>query len=84
MDSNLTGPVLVGLNAMGTAFRRSRWTIRRWIDTEDFPAAQLPNGEWTTTLSLIDGWVLARARKSNSGEGAGILGNIEDQGENAA
>jgi hypothetical protein len=78
MDSNLTGPVLVGLNAMGAAFRRSRWTIRRWIDTEDFPAARLPNGEWTTTLPLIDEWVLARARKSNSGEGADTLGGGGD------
>ncbi len=71
MNALQYGPVLVGLNAIGAAFRRSRWTIRRWIDTEDFPAACLPNGEWTTTMSLIDEWILARARKTGSREGSG-------------
>ena len=55
------GGVIVGLVAIGKLFGRTRWTIRRWIATEDFPAAQLPDGTWTTTLSLIDRWLLDRA-----------------------
>ncbi len=71
MDATQHGPVLVGLTSIGAPFQRSRWTVRRWIDNEDFPAARLPNGEWATTLSLIDGWVLARAGKTDSSEGIG-------------
>ncbi len=56
-----SGPILVGLDAIGAAFQRSRWTIRRWIDEEDFPAAWLPNGQWCTTTTLIDQWLLDRA-----------------------
>ncbi len=55
------GPILVGLDAMGAAFQRSRWTIRRWIEEHAFPAAQLPDGTWVTTNSLIDRWLLSRA-----------------------
>ncbi len=54
------GPV-VGLEAIGRLFGRTRWTIRRWIDEEDFPAAWLPNGQWCTTTTLIDQWLLDRA-----------------------
>jgi len=64
MEATQYGPVLVGLTAIGALFQRSRWTARRWIADEDFPAARLPNGEWTTTLSLIDGWILARAQET--------------------
>ena len=52
--------ILVGLDAIGAAFQRSRWTIRRWVDTEEFPASQLPDGSWTTTYTLIDQWLLSR------------------------
>ena len=55
------GPILVGLDAIGAAFQRSRWTIRRWISEHGFPAAQLPDGTWATTNSLIDRWLLSRA-----------------------
>ncbi len=40
-----TGPVVVGLDAIGAAFGRTRWTARRWIATEGFLAARLPNGQ---------------------------------------
>ncbi len=54
------GPILVGLDSIGVAFQRSRWTIRRWIDNENFPGAWLPDGTWVTTYTLIDQWLLAR------------------------
>ncbi len=57
----LSGPILVGLDGIGAAFQRSRWTIRRWISEHGFPAAQLPDGTWATTNSLIDRWLLSRA-----------------------
>ncbi len=56
------GPV-VGLDAIGALFGRSRYTIRRWIEHQDFPASRLPDGSWTTSHSLIDGWLMARATK---------------------
>ena len=62
MDAQ-TGPVFTGLVAIGAAFHRFRWTIRRWIDNENFPAARLPNDEWVTTQALIDQWVLERTQK---------------------
>ena len=34
------GPV-VGLDAIGELFGRSRYTIRRWIEHQDFPASCL-------------------------------------------
>ncbi len=62
-----SGPV-VGLDAIGRLFCRSRWTVKRWIDEEGFPAAWLPNGEWCTTTTLIDQWLLNRA-KAQRGDG---------------
>ncbi len=56
------GPV-VGLDAIGELFGRSRYTIRRWIEHQDFPASRLPDGSWTTSHSLIDGWLLERIAK---------------------
>ncbi len=53
------GPV-VGLENIGKLFDRSRHTIRRWINQENFPAAYLPNGQWATSHTLIDRWLLAR------------------------
>ncbi len=63
----LASPILVGLDAIGAAFHRSRWTIRRWIDEESFPAAWLPNGQWCTTTTLIDQWLLNRAEAQRGG-----------------
>ncbi len=51
---------LVGLDAIGGAFGRSRQTARRWINEYDFPASRFPSGAWCTTTALIDGWVLDR------------------------
>jgi predicted DNA-binding transcriptional regulator AlpA len=53
------GPV-VGLEAIGRLFGRSRQTISRWIKDENFPAAYLPDGTWVTSHSLIDDWLFAR------------------------
>ncbi len=57
------GPVFVGLDAIGELFGRSRDTIRRWIYHQGFPASQLPDGSWTTSLTLIDGWLMERAEE---------------------
>ncbi len=65
--STPASPILVGLDAIGAAFQRSRWTIRRWIDEEGFPAAQLPDCTWVTTHALIDGWLLSRANEQWDG-----------------
>ncbi len=56
-------PVIVGLDAIGAIFSRTRWTIRRWIDHEDFPASRLPDGTWTTSQTLIDAWLQSRMAK---------------------
>lgn len=56
------GRLLIGLSTIGRLFGRSRWTIKRWIDREAFPAAKLPNGSWITDPNLIRGWILARHR----------------------
>ena len=45
----------------GTVIRvASLGPIRRWIYQENFPAACLPNGQWATSHTLIDRWLLAR------------------------
>ena len=44
-------PVIVGLEAIGAQFGRTRRTIRRWIAPEGFPASRLPDGAGTTTLA---------------------------------
>ncbi len=60
------GPV-VGLENIGKLFGRTRWTIRRWIETEGFPAACLPDGTWTTSHNLIDEWLFARSEEQRGG-----------------
>ena len=65
MDAPQTTSVFTGLATIGAVFGRSRWTIRRWVAHEGFPAAKLPNGEYATTPTLIDRWLLERARKSS-------------------
>lgn len=59
MRSDVTRPV-VGLEAIGELFGRRRWTIRRWIDHEGFPASQLPDGTWCTDGLAIHEWLKAR------------------------
>jgi len=54
--------VIVGLESIGEVFGRTRWTIRRWIDQESFPASRLPDGTWTTTQSLVEQWIQGRGR----------------------
>ncbi len=55
--------VIVGLEAIGAIFGRTRWTIRRWIERDEFPASQLPDGTWTTTQSQIEQWLRGRMAK---------------------
>ncbi len=52
--------IVIGLDAIGGLFGRSRWAVARWIRSEGFPAARLPDGTWFTTPTLIDAWVLER------------------------
>lgn len=52
--------IVMGLAAIGRLFGRSRWTVRRWIEREGFPAAKLPDGSWVTELELIRRWILVR------------------------
>jgi hypothetical protein len=54
--------LIIGLGRIGTAFKRSRFTIARWIRERQFPAARLPSGEWITSLRLIEDWILERNR----------------------
>ena len=49
-----------GLNEIGNVVGRSPRTVQRWIKIHGFPACKLPNGNWFTTDSLIDTWILAR------------------------
>lgn len=41
--------VIVGLEAIGAAVGKSRWTVRRWSVVHDFPIARQPGGEWVLT-----------------------------------
>jgi hypothetical protein len=52
--------VIVGLDEIGSLFGRSRWAIARWIRTQGFPAARLPDGQWFTTMGLIEAWTMER------------------------
>ena len=52
--------IIVGLDEIGGRFGRSRWAVARWIRTQGFPAARLPDGRWFTTMGLIEGWIMER------------------------
>ena len=45
--------VIVGLDAIGQTFGRSRWSVARWIKWEGFPAARLQDGRWRCQTKLI-------------------------------
>ena len=49
-----SGSLIVGLVAIGELFDRHRETISRWVRTEGFPAAKMPNGEYVTSPTLVD------------------------------
>jgi hypothetical protein len=55
--------VFVGLDRIGALFGRTRWTIRRWIASEDFPACQLPDKSWAVSLSAVDDWLANRRHR---------------------
>lgn len=54
--------LIIGLAEIGRAVGRSRTTLWRWIRQYGFPAARLPNGDWATTMDLIERWLLERNR----------------------
>ena len=56
-DAPNTG-LIIGLGPIGRAVGRNRTTLWRWIRRYGFPAARLPNGDWATTMNLIEGWLL--------------------------
>ena len=64
--------VLVGLDNIGAAFGRSRWTIRRWIDEEGFPACQLPDKSWAVSRGAIDRWLVDRAKRQRGDHGTRV------------
>ena len=63
MLASAGSPIVVGLDRIGALFGRSRWAIARWIRTEHFPAARLPDGSWFTTVDLIATWAMERNRR---------------------
>ena len=62
-------PLIIGLVAISKMFSRHRETISRWVRTEGFPAAKMPNGEYVTSPTLVDEWLRLRcqAREKRSG-----------------
>jgi hypothetical protein len=54
--------LIIGLGPIGRAVGRNRTTLWRWIRQYGFPAARLPNGDWATTMHLIESWLLERNR----------------------
>jgi hypothetical protein len=74
--SSRAEPLLFGLSEIGQLFGKSRWTIRRWIDREGFPACKLPDGHWVTDRELIRRWILARqAIAAEAAVAKGRMGN---------
>lgn len=62
--------ILLGLAEIGAEFNREARTIKRWVETEGFPAAQLPNGEWISTRGLIETWIMARVQQQRKASDA--------------
>ncbi len=62
LPSRRTGKpgLLKGVRAICDYARISTTTFYHWKDEHDFPVAQLPDGRWCTSKTLIDDWVLAR------------------------
>jgi hypothetical protein len=52
--------LIEGMPKIATAINRSESTVRRWHKRHGFPLAKLPNGNWATSQSLIDNWILSR------------------------
>lgn len=67
--STPSSDLIIGLDPIGRLFGRTRWTVRRWIDNEGFPAAKLPDGQWVTDRELIRRWILARKKLSVTSRG---------------
>ena len=49
-----------GLSNIAQAVGRSKTTTHRWIRLHGFPASKGPNGQYMTTVGLIERWILAR------------------------
>lgn len=50
------------LKAIGEYFGRKPNTVYYWIRDHEFPAGKLPGGQWTTTESAIEKWLVSRGR----------------------
>lgn len=48
--------------AIAKAIGRSERTAQRWAKLHGFPVAPAPNGHMVTTETLINQWILARAK----------------------
>lgn len=55
--------IIEGLANIGAAVGRSHNTLRTWQRIHGFPMVKLPNGNWATSPSLIDKWLLARGQQ---------------------
>ena len=53
--------VVIGLDNIAGLFGRSRCALKRWVASDEFPAAQLPDGTYVSTVRLIDRWIAERA-----------------------
>ena len=62
--------IITGLAPIAAMFGVSTKTIRRWVENEGFPAARLPDGHVTTSVTLVDLWLLGRLKLTAFGEAA--------------
>ena len=62
--------IVTGLAPIGAMFGVSTRTVARWIESEGFPAATLPDGHIATTLTLVDLWLLGRLKVVAFGQAA--------------
>ena len=62
--------IITGLAPIAAMFGVSTKTIRRWVETEAVPAAKLPDGHVTTSVTLVDLWLLGRLKVTAFGQAA--------------
>ena len=62
--------IVTGLAPIGAMFGVSTRTVSRWIETEGFPAATLPDGHIATSVTLVDLWLLGRLKVVAFGKAA--------------
>lgn len=52
--------IIYGLTGISKYLSVSQSTLLRWIKLHGLPCGKIPTGQWMTTRSLIDQWVLSR------------------------